>query len=208
MKVPDNSVLRLTSSLIVLVLCISCNDKSKENHKNIIPARKNLLLTAKLDASFSDVRNYYYLIDLRLKNKTKSTCEFYTLSCGSLINILTDSKDVSFLYHNCPSNIGILVRLKPDQEYSIPIILLRPCYHQVHDFDVKFGFIINKPRTKLLSKNEFPGDQEIFNELKQMRTKQENVIWSEPIVLTTTNYCPYEIRNILNDSTYTVTRYH
>ena len=37
-----------------------------------------------------------------------------------------------------------------------------------------------------------------------MREKQENVIWTDPIILTTTNYRPYEIRNIVSDSTYSI----
>lgn len=190
--------------IIIILICFSCSENSGTDKNNVRPGKREskLVLTANLKASYSNDFNYYYLVDLKLINKTSTECEFYSLTCGSLINVLTDSKQVSFLYHNCPTNFGILVKLLPNQEYSIPVILFRKKYVQSFKYDVKFGFIINKPKSRPFSKNSSLTDQEIFAELKSMREKQENVIWTNPILLTTTNYSPYEIRNIINDSTY------
>jgi hypothetical protein len=191
---------------LLILICISCGDKA-ENHKTSAKFAKKeskLVSTANLKASYSNNNSYFYLVDLKLINNTKTECEFYTLSCGSLINIITDSKQLSFLYHYCPTNYGVLVTLLPNQEYSIPVILFRNKYMQSFKFNVKFGFIIIKPKSSPFSKNSSLTNQEIFAELKLMREKQENVIWTDPIILTTTNYRPYEIRNIVSDSTYSI----
>jgi len=71
-------------------------------------------------------------------------------------------------------------------------------------FNVKFGFIINNPMSNVLSKISSLTNEEILAELKLMREKQENVIWTDPIILTTTNRSPYEIRNIINDTSYSI----
>src|SRR5450759_663100 len=110
----------------------SCSNNAgiKRNNVKIGKKESKLVLTANLKASYSNNNSYYYLVDLKLINNTKAECEFYTLTCGSLINVLTDSKQLSFLYHNCPTNFGVLVKLLPNQEYSIPVILLRKKYLQ------------------------------------------------------------------------------
>jgi hypothetical protein len=196
--------MRLVAKILIILICFSCSDNAGNNRNNVKIGKKEskLVLTANLKASYSNDFNYYYLVELKLINNTKTECEFYSLTCGSLINVLTDSKQVSFLYHNCPTNFGVLIKLLPNQEYSIPVILYRNKYMQSFKFNVKFGFIINKPKSGPFSKNSSLTNQEIFAELKLMREKQENVIWTDPIILTTTNYSPYEIRNIINDSTY------
>lgn len=194
------------AKLVIIFFCFSCSDHALNNGNNVKIGKKEskLILTASLKASYSNVNSYFYLVEIKLINNAKTECEFYTLSCGALINILTDSKQVSFLYNNCPTNYGVFVKLLPNQEYSIPIILYRNKNMPGFKFNVKFGFIINKPKSRPFLKNSSLTNQEIFEELKLMREKKENVIWTDPIILTTTNYCPYEIRNIINDSTNTI----
>lgn len=198
--------MKSVAKFFIILLCFSCSNNAgiKSNNVKIGKKESKLVSTANLKASYSNNNSYFYLVDLKLINNTKTECEFYTLSCGSLINVITDSKQLSFLYHYCPTNYGVLVTLLPNQEYSIPVILFRNKYMQSFKFNVKFGFIINKPKSSPFSKNSSLTNQEIFAELKLMREKQENVIWAEPIILTTTNYRPYEIRNIVSDSTYSI----
>lgn len=197
--------------LIVILSCLSCSG-NLETHKEslLMPTKESgLFLTANLLACYSNYsnpndKNYYYLLELSLKNQTNNEYEFYTLSCGSLVNIVTDSKQLGFLYHNCSKNYGVLVKLKPQQEYNIPVIVLRNRYMQGFLHNVKFGFIFNERKSTPFNKNTPLTNEEIISELQALREKQENVIWSDPVPLTATNFKQYEIRDIINDSTYSI----
>jgi hypothetical protein len=197
--------------LIVMLSCLSCSG-NLETHKEslLMPTKESgLFLTANLLACYSNYsnpndKNYYYLLELSLKNQTNNEYEFYTLSCGSLVNIVTDSKQLGFLYHNCSKNYGVLVKLKPQQEYNIPVIVLRNRYMQGFLHNVKFGFIFNERKSTPFNKNTPLTNEEIISELQALREKQENVIWSDPVPLTATNFKQYEIRDIINDSTYSI----
>lgn len=192
------------SRVLILLLCFSCNDNS-EKIKDPKIARKEdkLVVKANLVASYSNYsnprdRNYYYLVDVKLINNTNKECEFYTLICGSLVNIITDSGQLSFLYHNCSSDLAALIKLHPKQEYSVAVILVRNKYIKEFNHNVRFGFIISKPKTGPITNHA------IVSDLKSMREKQENAIWSAPVILTATNSNSYEIKNIINDSTYSM----
>ena len=189
--------------IIFLLVFFSCTNQSEiSNVSSKINKNENkLFLTAKLKASYINYsnprdRNYYYLVEIKLINNTSKENEFYTLICGSLVNIITDSKQVSFLYHNCPSDLGVLIKLKPKQEYSIEVILLRNKYMANFNHNIRFGFILSEPKSGPFGTNIPYTNQEIISELKLMREKQENAIWSDPVVFTITNFKPYEIKNI------------
>ena len=197
--------------LIVILSCLSCSG-NLETHKEslLMPTKESgLFLTANLLACYSNYsnpndKNYYYLLELSLKNQTNTEYEFYTLSCGSLVNVVTDSKQLGFLFHNCSKNYGVLVKLKPQQEYNIPVIVLRNRYMQDFLHNVKFGFIFNERKSTPFNKNTPLTNEEIISELQALREKQENVIWSDPVPLTATNFKQYEIRDIINDSIYSI----
>lgn len=189
------------SGILILLFCFSCNDNPENTGgKTKIPRRdENLVVKADLIASYTNFsnprdRNYYHLVDVKLINYTNKECEFYTLICGSLVNIVTDSRQVSFLYHNCTADLAATIKLHPQQEYSVNAILVRSKYNSAFNARVRFGFIICKPKPGPLTNHE------IVTNLKAMREKQENVIWSEPVTLTATNSNSYEIRNIIDDS--------
>lgn len=180
-----------------------------------IPQKESkLVLKAIFKGGYSNFNNendsnYYYLVDVKLINKTKSNYEFWTLSCASLVNILTNSKQVNFLYHNCSGNSATIIRLKPNQEYSIPVVLLRNKNIKEFEREIKFGFVFNQPKYRLgLNIPKLIIDKDPIRETEEMRDKQENVIWSDPIELSTVSFNPFEIRNIINDTTYTIAKYH
>ena len=197
--------------LIVVLSCLSCSGNI-ETRKEILlmPTKESgLFLTGNLLACYSNYsnpndKNYYYLVELSLKNQTNTDYEFYTLSCGSLVNVVTDSKQLGFLFHNCSKNYGVLVKLKPQQEYNIPVIVLRNRYMQGFLHNVKFGFVFCERKSTPFNKKTPLTNEEIISELQDLREKQENVIWSDPVPLTATNFKQYEIRDIINDSTYSI----
>lgn len=187
--------------MIILLSCFSCTDRpeSAGSQAKIPREEENLVLKADLIASYTNFsnqrdRNYYHLVDVKLINNTNKECEFYTLICGSLVNIVTDSKQVSFLYHNCTTDLAATIKLQPHQEYSVNAILVRSKYMSAFNPRVRFGFIICKPQKGPVTNHE------IVTELKAMREKQENVIWSSPVTLTATNSNSYEIRNIIDEA--------
>jgi hypothetical protein len=195
--------LRSLAGIVFLLVLLSCTNHSEIS--NISPKtdkiENNLVLTASLKSSyinFSNLRdrNYYYLVEIKLINNTNKESEFYTLTCGSLVNIITDSKQVGFLYHNCSADLGILIKLKPKQEFCIDAILLRNRYMTNFNPNVKFGFILFHPKSRPFDTLIPLTNQEIISELKILREKEDNVIWSEPVVLTTANFNPFDIRNI------------
>ncbi len=183
------------------------NEKEQEYSK---PEKKEdtLVVSATLLATYSNYsnqrdRNLYYLIEVKLTNYTKEVCEFYTLSCGSLVNVITDSRQSTFLYHNCASDIAILIDLKPEQQYIINAILVRDRYAKGFTPYAygRFGFIIDEPKKKF-GKYIPMTNHAIVSELKLMRQNQDNVIWSDPIALTSTNFTPYIINDLVQDSSF------
>jgi len=194
--------MRKFAGLLIFILCFSCGEDSKNNKVKAVTGERDpkLVLSAALKATYSNYinkndRNYYYLVELRLINHSKTDIEFYTLKCSSLVNIITDSNDFSFLYHNCTTSVAVLVTLKPDQEYCLPVILIRNKYFKWYNPNIRFGFLLNKPKSGPFAKNSKLSNQEIISELNSLREKQENVIWSTPVALTATNFSPYEIRD-------------
>jgi hypothetical protein len=78
------------SGFILLLLCFSCINHSEKtkDHTKIVRKEEKLIVKANLVASYTNYtnhrdRNYYYLVDIKLINKTKKECEFYTLTCGA-----------------------------------------------------------------------------------------------------------------------------
>jgi hypothetical protein len=192
--------------LLFLIICFSCSNNSEKDNVNSAINKKDagLVLTGTLKATYSNYINkndryYYYLVELRLINNSKTDCEFYTLTCSSLINVITDSKEVSFLYHNCTTDIAVPVTLKPKQEYCLPVILIRNKYYKWFNPNIKFGFLLYKPKSGLFEKNPPMTNGEMISELRSIREMPENVIWSDLVALTATNYGPYEIRDIFDN---------
>jgi hypothetical protein len=191
--------------ILMLSLLFSCNNHSEKiivQPKTIRNGDK-LILKADLKATYTNFsnprdRNFYYLIDLHLINNSNKECEFYTLICGSLVNIITDSRQVNFLYHNCSADLASLIKLKPGQEYSVSAILVRNKYISTFNPSVRFGFIISRPKAGPVTNHA------IVTELKSLREKPESAIWSDPVILTATNSYTYEIKDIIKDSVYSV----
>jgi hypothetical protein len=191
--------------ILALISCLSCTSHpgNRQDHPKFISNEEKIIVTADLLATYSNYgkrdNNYYYLIEIKLINHTDEVCEFYTLSCGSLVNIITDADQATFLYHNCTDYFPNVIELKPEQEYSVTAILIRNKYIKGFTPSGRFGFVIDKPKKKF-GKYIARTNNEIVTELKLMRQKQESVVWSDPVVLTATNFNSYKIRNIVRDS--------
>ena len=187
--------------LLSIIIPISCKNSKEFNKQVLIDTNESkLIFEAIFKGGFSNFANerdsnYYYLVEVHLRNNTDSTCEFITMSCASLVNIVTDSKEINFLYHNCASNYPGPIKLKPNQEFSIPFIVYRKRNNEKFDESVRFGFVLANPCF-------FHGDR-ITSQLREMNKEKKHVIWSESIVLSTCSFHPFKISQKINDSTYT-----
>ena len=155
--------------------------------------------------NFIDVQdvNNYYNVEFKLINHTDSNLDFFTMSCASLITIVTDPTDeVKFLQHKCSANSCTHIILKPNQEYSIPAVFISNKFNTL-----RFGFVLCGADYKQgLEKKGLPIAVDPIPELYRRRATLENVIWTENITLFDTSYRPFEIRNIINDSTFSIVK--
>ena len=141
-----------------------------------------------------DEDTYYFLIEIKLINNSDTLFETITYNCTTYINIIFDSKELKLFKFPCSSNSPIPLRLKSKEEFSIPILLKAESKSTVFLDPVKFGFIVLSPKNLDIYK--------VHNRLMEMRNKQENVIWSDKLYFEPTNEVPFEIKRILDDSTY------
>jgi len=190
-------LISLFAFLLITIFLFSCTKKKSQDQSAIKNAYDSKLI---FNATFrggyhifhdTTDKKTYYLVDTKLINNTDSDCEFFTMSCASLINIVTNSDQVFFIHHNCAGNYPTLIRLRPKQEFSLPVILYRK--GEECSPKVKFGFVLATPE---MIKGDPLDEMAIMNRLK------ENVIWSEPIILSTCSSHPYKIYQEINDSAF------
>lgn len=199
--------MKLIYLFTLILLSVGCRNLSNKNEDSQSAKDKSGIEFKVVQkgalSNFSDIQdvNNYYNVEFKLINHTDSDLDFFTLSCTSLITIVTDAKDeVKFLQHKCSSNSGTLIILKPNQEYSIPAVFISNKYNTV-----RFGFVLCGVEYKQdLKKNGLSIAVDPIDELKRMRDNLENVIWTENITLLGTSFRPFEIRNIINDSTFSI----
>jgi hypothetical protein len=186
--------------LVFSTFILSCNNHSQSNIKVTKNDKKESDLIFKVVQKggyhSSDV-NYYYFVDLKLVNNTDKRFDFITMTCASLINIVTDSKHLQFLIPNCSANHFTIIRLKPKQEYVLPAVLFQNSQSEFNTDNIRFGFILAQ-----VDDFDRKGDKSPVDQLEEMRENKENVIWSESIDLSVTTYHPYQIRTIINDTTF------
>jgi hypothetical protein len=168
-------------------------------HKDIIGVGVKAILKAVYTLP-PEEKNSYFLVEVKLINNTDTLFETVTFNCTTYINILYDSKQLKLFKFPCSRNFPIVLRLKPKQEFSISILLQTESTSSVFLDPVKFGFIVFNPKNFDISN--------VHNRFMEMRDKQENVIWSDPIYFYPTNGELFEIKTILNDSTYIKQKLH
>ena len=166
----------------------------------------SIILEANFKGTFvnfsNEKYNTYYLADVNLINYTDSICEFIVYTCQTANNYLIDPKGYSIFGHWCAGNYPGPVTLKPNQEFSVPIIFCRNNDTDSSDLQIRFGFIALTP------KYLFSQDKRVFEILHSWRESQTNIIWSEPITLESVYTGRWDIRQIINDTTYAKVKSH
>ena len=195
--------------LVVSTTIISCVNSSKNERKitsKQIKKSSSIILEANFKGTFVDFsnerHNEYYLADVNLINYTDSICEFIVFTCQTAENYLIDSKGYTIFGHWCAGNYPGPVTLKPNQQFSVPIIFCRKKDTDSSDLQIRFGFIALTP------KYLFSQDKNELEILNSWRDSQTNVIWSEPITLESAYTGQWDIRQIINDTTYLKVKSH
>jgi hypothetical protein len=199
--------------IIIIITCILLYSGNKQNPAIDNPASKHEKKAEGIEFIATPIGHYfnrdnekdsnrYFLVEVKLINNTETKLEFFTMSCSSLVNIVIDSKEITTLNHVCASNYPIFIRLEPKQEYALPIILIKKGKN-LQTPSVKFGFILNQPKYRF---GKLIIQKDPIQEIGEMREKLENIVWSHPINLNPVFYNHYQIRNIISDSTYSISK--
>lgn len=132
---------------------------------------------------------YFYLLEVKLVNNSKSSVDFLTYSCATIGNIVVNQKFIKVCANRCVNNQVTTIKLEPGQEFSVTAILRT---NRVYSRSkIKIGWIL------LTYKNTgSPGN---FNEaLERSRSRFENVLWSGPIDLQYPSNHNYEISDSMS----------
>jgi hypothetical protein len=126
---------------------------------------------------------YYYMVDVKLTNNTDSIIKFLAYDCSTAANIVVDKEYVTLCAMNCGGNSKAVIKLKPKQEFSLPVILMANLRYE--QSQVRIGFILLQP-----TKENFWNFTSL---LESYRKSLKNVVWSSAFELTMNGH-PYEIR--------------
>lgn len=134
-----------------------------------------------------NMKDYLYLIEFKIINLSSHECQFVTLSCATSFSIITDPGVVSICPNNCSDNHPTFITLDKGQELTIPLLLKINQHDQTFDKNqVRFGMVL------------FP--TELFNienfreSLVNMKKNKLNVIWSQPLTLSTAGGTLFDIK--------------
>jgi hypothetical protein len=128
-------------------------------------------------------KNIYYLIDVKIINHSDSITEFIVYDCTVAENIVTDTKELQVCINSCTSNATTIIKLMPNQEFSVPVIFKSK--NEIN-FKVRIGFIIISPKNVWAD--------EIFSTIVESLGNFKNVLWSDPINIGLNYGHPFEIK--------------
>jgi hypothetical protein len=173
------------------------NIKNKENELTVTPIYQG--------SYFLDRDKYhgsFFLFEVKITNNTTTRLDFWTLSAAPIANVVIEPDQLVFFIPHISRNVPKIIKLEPNQEFVVPVALYK--YDSVRVDSLRFGFIINKPKYKDVDPKSLEIIKDPRDELLEMRNEKINVIWSKKVRLFGYNEFLYEIRNIINDSIYSV----
>jgi|WetSurSiteA1Bulk_404760.scaffolds.fasta_scaffold00972_1 hypothetical protein len=144
---------------------------------------------------YLDIRGIYYasenkncffdfiLTDVHITNSTSSSIKFWVYSCFYNLNFLLNNNDYSIIYNTCDANSPELFELKPNQTFSVPLIIKNNDLKRVKWSDFKIGFIMVHE-----NQNDFKCDLE--QTILGLKEKGEQIIWSNNIDIHPPNLMP------------------
>jgi hypothetical protein len=189
----------LTICISILIFLSACiRNKEAPNTKSPSVDTSMYTLKAVFKGNYNNFydsldKKCYFIVETQLTNNSDKVLEFVITSCSTVINMVSDSKQIDFLLPRCAGHYHIIIKLKPKQIYSTSFIVYT---HLDEDLKVKFGFILITP--KMFQESH-------FNTLYE---KQRKIIWSNPITLDEFSTHDFKIMQIVNDTTYSDIKYY
>jgi hypothetical protein len=186
--------MKLKYLLFFSLILLTCS----RNNAPETMVESNLVLKATLKGQcfnpYSGTKECYSLVEAKLVNKTNKVFEFLVYSCATVGSIVTNSKDIVPLPVACSGNYPQLIKLKPNHEFVIPVILFDKSTYRIDYDTIKLGIILFNPK-----EIDDPGE---FNDaLRLCRESYKNVLWSDNNWLYGIGGETYEMRTI-PDRTY------
>ncbi len=173
---------------VYLILLTCCRNNASET-----TVESNLVLKATLKGScfnpYSGNKDSYFLVEAKLVNKTNKVFEFVSYSCATVGSIVTNSKEIVPLPVACSANSPTLIRIKPNHEFVMPVILFNKGSYNIDYDTIKLGFILLNPK-------EIKDIDKFHDVIRLCRESNTNVLWSDDNWLHITNGNSYEVRTI------------
>lgn len=128
---------------------------------------------------------YYYLLELKLINKSDKTSEFLTYNCTPMFNMLIDSKEYKICSPICPGNSISTIRLKPGQTFCISVIIENDSQKLNDSIRVGWIFLNNENTTDV---------DDFHKKLDDPHINKNYVIWSKKMNLAIDENTPAKIQ--------------
>lgn len=130
--------------LCSLILANSCNTNS-----SVIPGENGIIFQTNFIGNnlmlCPDTAERYFLIDSKLVNLTDKEFEFVAYSCATASSIVINHDCINPCVSECSNNYPILIRLEPNQEFSMPVVLkISNCDLSIND-SIRIGIVLIDP---------------------------------------------------------------
>jgi hypothetical protein len=171
-------------SLVRIFMPVDMVKGKTEQNLQLIPVFKGIYYYLEKDSADEDCcKNIYYLVDVKIINHSDSITEFIVFDCTVAESIVTDTKELQVCINSCTSNATTIIKLMPNQEFSVPVIFKSK---NGIDFKVRIGFVIVSPKNVQAD--------EVFSTIIESIENLKNVLWSDPINIGLNLGHPYEIK--------------
>lgn len=151
--------------LTIAVLLFNCLTFSQTAKK------ENYVLTIIKGKVIKENKQRFLITPTTLKNNTKGTLKYYSMSCSWQSFYSVDSNKLQVEGQDCDKNIPTILTLEPGQSKTVEIRLLINPTIDASEIKFKIGFNLLKVSS---TQKEFDFD---FNQLQ----KKKNIIWSNII---------------------------
>jgi hypothetical protein len=128
---------------------------------------------------------YYYLLELKLINKSDHTSKFLTFCCTPMGNMLIDSKEYIICPPICYGNSIQTIRLEPGQTFCISVIIKNDIEKLNDSIRVGWIYLNNENTTDV---------DDFYIKLGEAHQNKNYVIWSKKMSLEIFDSVPIEIQ--------------
>ena len=173
---------------IYTILCLIFLVTSCKTNSHVLPNESGIIFQTSFIGNnimlCQDSGDRYFLINSNLVNNTDKAYEFVAYSCATASSIVINHDCIEPCISACSHNFPSVIRLEPQQEFTMPVILkISDCDLSAQD-SVRIGIVLIDPK-------EIEDIADFGALLIKSKATFENVLWSKPQDLVDH---PYEIK--------------